>query len=146
MAEHDVETRPLTGLAVTDATAARAGSIAGMLLADLGADVVRIDAADGTNRRPHQSQLPDAVCWDRGKREQRFDRLDPEGDAALAQQLDRSAVLLLDLPPARLEESPLGPSRVGASRPGLVTVWTPPSGRHGSQYRDLGADPLLQAA
>lgn len=145
MADH-TGIRPLIGMVVVDATADRAGSTAGMLLADLGAEVVRVDTVDGANRRPHPSQLPDAVSWDRGKQEQVFASVDPDAGTGLADLLDRATVLLVDLTPARLDESALHPALAGKTRPGLVTVWTPPYGSHGARYRDLASDPLLQAA
>ncbi len=76
-------TLPLDGLSVVDATSRRAGSIAGMLLADLGAAVTRIETADGRHRRPAPGDLPDAVCWDRGKSSLVVDSFDPHTDPTL---------------------------------------------------------------
>ena len=56
---------PLAGVRVIEISTGRVGRIAGMLLADLGADVVTV-VAPGRPPRPPQ---PADVCWDRGKRQ-----------------------------------------------------------------------------
>jgi crotonobetainyl-CoA:carnitine CoA-transferase CaiB-like acyl-CoA transferase len=54
----------LAGVRVLDLTGGLAGPVAGMLLADLGADVIKIQAA-GAGRPGERAGLP---MWDRGKR------------------------------------------------------------------------------
>ena len=137
---------PLDGLVVVDLCENRAGSVAGMLLADLGADVQRVESVDGDHRRASPTRAPDAVCWDRGKRTTIVGALDPECDADLAALLDHADVVLLDGTPAALDGSPLDPQRLLAARPRLAVVWLPPYGATGESYRDLPSDPLLLAA
>ena len=90
----------LAGLSVVELCNDRAGSVAGMLLADLGADVVRIESSSGEHRRPEPSRSPDAVCWDRRKRTQLVERLDPHRDGALRELLAGADVALVDGGPA----------------------------------------------
>src|SRR5262245_2865785 len=101
--------RVLAGLKVVDLCNDRAGSVAGMLLADLGADVVRVEGSDGQHRRPPPIQLPDAVCWDRHKRTQVAAQLDPQGDVGLHDLLDAADVALVDGSPEAMRDSKLSP-------------------------------------
>jgi hypothetical protein len=73
----------LAGVRVLDLTDGLAGPVAGMLLADLGADVIKIQAA-GAGRADARAGLP---MWDRGKR---VAVLDPAAPADL-QALDTLA-------------------------------------------------------
>jgi len=50
------------GVRVLELTRGIAGRTAGMLLADLGADVVR-----ASDDRPDTERDPGGLCWDRGK-------------------------------------------------------------------------------
>src|ERR1700728_5421429 len=53
---------PFAGVRVLELTRGIAGRTAGMLLADLGADVVR-----ASDDRPDTERDPGGLCWDRGK-------------------------------------------------------------------------------
>src|SRR5277367_1199944 len=55
-------TGPFAGVRVLELTRGIAGRTAGMLLADLGADVVR-----ASDDRPDAERDPGGLCWDRGK-------------------------------------------------------------------------------
>src|ERR1700756_5468876 len=85
---------PFAGIRVLELTRGIAGRTAGMLLADLGSDVVR-----ASDDRPGTERDPGGVCWDRGK------MLTPL-DGASASELRRLAavadVLLTDLRPAEI--------------------------------------------
>lgn len=54
---------PLHGIRVLEISDGMAARVAGMLLAELGADVARIVTGD-----PTPDQSPEGLCWDRGKR------------------------------------------------------------------------------
>ena len=77
---------PLAGVRVLELTTSVAGQTAGMLLADLGADVVRL-AGDGDVER---TGLPGWLCWNRGKTivagGADLDRLLPRADVLLARR------------------------------------------------------------
>src|SRR5437879_12599018 len=55
---------PLVDIRVVDLTSYIAGSYAAMMLADLGADVFKVESLAGDSFR----ELPGFVGWDRGKR------------------------------------------------------------------------------
>src|SRR5882762_605999 len=54
----------LNGIRVLDLSEGIAPSVAGMLLADFGADVVKVESPGGDRTRRH----PGSVAWNRGKR------------------------------------------------------------------------------
>src|ERR1700734_249320 len=83
---------PLTGVRVIEISTGRVGRIAGMLLADLGADVITIVAPG----RPPRPLDPADICWDRGKRQLEAADEDAVGLAADAD------VLLVNATPADL--------------------------------------------
>jgi crotonobetainyl-CoA:carnitine CoA-transferase CaiB-like acyl-CoA transferase len=126
---------PLAGVRVIEISTGRVGRIAGMLLADLGADVVTV-VAPGRPPRPPQ---PADVCWDRGKRQ--FEAAD-EDALRLAADAD---VLLVDATPAGIAARGLTSPRLREVAPEVVHVWLPPYGEFG-EWRDLPEDPLFLAA
>lgn len=131
---------PFTPIRVLELTRGIAGRTAGMLLADLGADVVR--AADD---EPGDPRDPGGLCWDRGKTLTPLPGTDT-GDAAGLRRLAGAAdVLLTDLRPADLEGHWASSRSSRQASPRLVHAWLPPYAAHG-RWRDLPDDPLLLAA
>lgn len=109
---------PLQGLHVVEIAAIGPVPLAGMLLADLGADVVRID-------RPEPSGLGLAMAprYDvnaRGRRSVVLDLRAPAGRDAALRVVDRADVLLEGLRPGAMERLGLGPADCQARHPGLV--------------------------
>lgn len=125
---------PLAGVRVIEVSRGAAGRLAGMLLADLGADVVRV-LAPGTT--PHDEADPAGVSGDRGKRRVELSDDDVRGLAA------DTDVFLVNLVPAELRDRRLGSADVQA--PATVHVWLPPYAETG-QWCDLPDDPLILAA
>ena len=80
----------LAGVRVLDLTGGMAGAVAGMLLADLGADVVKVHPP-GPAARPGRPAL---AMWDRGKRAATADPSSAEDLAALDQLIAGADVLL----------------------------------------------------
>ena len=136
---------PLEGVQVVELCGDRAGSVAGMLLADLGASVTRVEAESGHLQRPSPLELADPVCWDRAKRRLVVEVLDPVGDPELAELLGRADIVLVDGGPDRVHGGHLDPERLAAASSRSVVTWLPPYGAHGG-YGGLPADALLLSA
>ncbi|WP_181063062.1 CoA transferase [Nocardia nova] len=131
---------PLAGVRVLELSAGQAGRTAGMLLADLGADVVRAVPEDWAPAAPDSPEGPQDLCWDRGK------RFTPAADPAAVRRLARAAdVVLDDASPGAERPTGLDSESLCASAPALVHVSMPPHGTVG-RWRDLPADPLLTSA
>jgi crotonobetainyl-CoA:carnitine CoA-transferase CaiB-like acyl-CoA transferase len=108
-----------------------------MLLADLGADVVR-----ASDDEPASERDPGGLCWDRGKV---LTLLDGTGTGELRRLAAAADVLLTDLRPAEIDVHWAGPVASAAANPRLVHAWLPPYAARG-RWRDLPDDPLLLAA
>lgn len=128
----------LDGIRVIELTTSTAGQTAGMLLADLGADVVRLlDApvADDIAR----TGRPGWLCWNRGKR-----LAGPlsHSDRDVDRLLRRADVLLVDLGPRARAAARLDAGRLRERFPSLVSVWMPPIAARG-RWSELPHDQLL---
>src|SRR2546428_13072217 len=86
---------PLDGIAVVDLTSYIAGSYAGMMLADMGARVTKVEALAGDSFR----ELPGFYGWNRGKRSIAVDLKTPAGRPILQGLAQRSDRFLEDQPP-----------------------------------------------
>ncbi|MFC9672652.1 MULTISPECIES: CaiB/BaiF CoA transferase family protein [unclassified Streptomyces] len=116
---------PLSGLLVADFSRILAGPYATMLLADLGADVIKVESPGGDDTRSWMPPVRDGVATyylgvNRGKRSLALD-LREEEDARLAQRLARRAdVLIENLKPGGMARYGLGYDDLAADNPGLV--------------------------
>jgi crotonobetainyl-CoA:carnitine CoA-transferase CaiB-like acyl-CoA transferase len=84
-------TTALDGIRVVDLTAGLAGPVAGMLLADLGADVIKVHPPGGGTA----DGGPGQHMWDRGKRTAVADPASPADQAALDELIGRADVVLM---------------------------------------------------
>ncbi|MEV0315362.1 CaiB/BaiF CoA transferase family protein [Nonomuraea fuscirosea] len=148
MTDH-VPDGPLTGVLVADFSRVLAGPYATMLLADLGADVVKVEGPGGDDTR---SWTPPArgtastyyLGVNRGKRSIALD-LRQEGDAGLARELARRAdVLVENFRPGGLTKYGLDYDTVSAANPGLVYASISGFGS-GAGARVPGYDLMVQA-
>ncbi|GAB2745256.1 CaiB/BaiF CoA-transferase family protein [Salinifilum aidingensis] len=103
---------PLAGVRVVELAGIGPAPFCGMLLADLGADVVRVD-------RPQNAGNP-ADVLDRGKRSLAVDLKHADGAAAVRGLADRADVLLEGLRPGVTERLGIGPEDCWRSNPALV--------------------------
>ncbi len=112
-----MSTGPLAGCRIVELGGIGPGPFAGMLLADLGAEVVRID-------RPERMSDPDAGgpadVSNRGKRSVVIDLKHPDGAAAVLGLIDHAAVLIEGFRPGVTERLGIGPHECLARNPGLV--------------------------
>ena len=85
--------QPLTGIRVVDLTRVLSGPFATMLLADMGADVVKIETPQGDTVRG-QGEVVAGLSWyfasfNRNKRSVVLDLRQDEGKAVLARLIER---------------------------------------------------------
>ena len=140
---------PLTGLLVADFSRILAGPYATMLLADLGAEVIKVEGPKGDDTRSWMPPVRDGVSTyylgiNRGKRSIALDLRDQK-DAALARELARRAdVFIENFKPGGLTKYGLDYESVRADNPGLV--YTSISGFGTGPGRDVpGYDLMVQA-
>jgi alpha-methylacyl-CoA racemase len=108
---------PLAGLRVVEVAGIGPGPFAGMMLADAGADVVRVDRIDGGGRVTGDGAL-DVVG--RGKRSIAVDLKRPQGVEVVLRLVDRSEVLFEGFRPGVVERLGIGPEACLARNPSLV--------------------------
>lgn len=126
----DRQTAPLAGLRVLELGQIAAGPFAGSLLADLGADVVKVerpDGGDGMRAWPPLSEnaagrafSENFAALNRNKRSAAFDLKDPGDLARLAQLAAVADVLVENFRPGVLERLGLGWEALSARNPRLV--------------------------
>jgi crotonobetainyl-CoA:carnitine CoA-transferase CaiB-like acyl-CoA transferase len=116
---------PLAGLLVADFSRVLAGPYASMLLADLGAEVVKVESPAGDDTRSWQPPVRDGVATyylavNRNKRSVALDLKDP-GDLALAQELAaRADVVMENFRPGGLARFGLDYDAVASANPRVV--------------------------
>ena len=109
---------PLTGLRVVELASIGPGPLCAMLLADLGAEVIRIDRTE-----PSGLGVPMDVKFEVSGRNRRSVALDikqPAGRDAALRLIDRADVLIEGFRPGVAERLGIGPEVCQARNPGLV--------------------------
>jgi len=139
----------LTGIRVLDLSAYIAGPYGCTLLADLGADVVKIEPPSGDNLRNYPSTL-EGECRlflgaNRGKRSIAIDLKTAEGLALLKELVAQADVLVHNFRNGVAERLGLGYEDLKASHPGLVYASLSGYGNSGPLQRTAGFDQVLQA-
>ncbi len=107
---------PLTGVRVVELAGIGPGPFAAMLLADLGADVVRVDRPGGTGLAID----PDHDITNRNKRSMIVDLKSPDGPAHVLDLAARADVLIEGYRPGVAERLGVGPDACHARNPRLV--------------------------
>ncbi len=121
----DRSTGPLSGLLVADFSRVLAGPYATMLLADLGAEVVKVESPGGDDTRAWTPPVRDGISTyylavNRNKRSVALD-LNDDHDVLLARELaGRADVLIENFKPGGLDRFGLGYDDVAAANPGVV--------------------------
>ena len=127
---------PLQGLRVVELAGIGPGPFAAMLLADLGADVLRIDRPGATP----MFGTSDVDLLNRGRRSVAVDLKHPQGAETVLALVERADVLLEGFRPGVAERLGLGPDACLARNPRLVygrmTGW----GQEGPLARTAGHD------
>ncbi|WP_433413170.1 CaiB/BaiF CoA transferase family protein [Microtetraspora malaysiensis] len=113
-----VTSGPLAGTVVVELAGIGPGPFATMLLADLGADVIRVDRIVPGDPRLEQRYRKDVV--NRGKRSIAVDLKKPDGRDLVLDLIERADVLVEGYRPGVAERLGLGPEDCAARNPRLV--------------------------
>jgi formyl-CoA transferase len=141
---------PLTGIKVIEVGQALAGPYAGVILADMGADVIKVEKPDGGDDArlwgpPFHDG--DAVGFHANNRNKRSITLDikDQADVARLKALAADAdILIQNLRPGIVDQFGIGPAALTAVNPRLIycSIWA--FGNAGPLKLAPGFDPLLQ--
>ena len=124
----------LEGIRVVDATQGMAGSLATMILADFGAEVIRLEPAAGDPGWSHPAYL----LWQRGKKSIQFDWDSTHGRVKLNRLIEGADVMVESLRPSDADRMGFGYQRACTLNPGLVYLSISAFG-HDGPYCDLKA-------
>jgi len=135
---------------VIDMTTSYAGPTAAMYLADLGADVVKVERSGGDDTRTWGPPFVDgASAWfasaNRNKRSVTVDARSDRGREVLHRMLDGADVLLVNVSPAKLSSLGLGPDTVRERWPRLIYCVLSGFGIDGPDHARPGYDLAAQA-
>ncbi|HEY7662447.1 MAG TPA: CoA transferase [Xanthobacteraceae bacterium] len=154
MAQAEADTAALSGIRVLDLTTNYA-AYAGRLLADLGADVVRVEPPEGSavRRLAPSARARSGECvsfahafLDAGKRSVTLDLASAAGRARLAQLAAASDVVIETGAPSAQAGAPLDFAAIARRNPALVLVSISPFGRGGPYGGHAATDLTLLAA
>lgn len=140
---------PLAGLRVIELATILAGPLTGMLLADHGADVIKVEHPRGDPLRTHgPAKGGVGLLWKvigRNKRTVTLDLRVPDGQELLLRLVAGADVLIENFRPGTLEGWNLGPERLHAANPGLVILRTTGFGQDGPYRRRPGFGTIAEA-
>jgi crotonobetainyl-CoA:carnitine CoA-transferase CaiB-like acyl-CoA transferase len=141
---------PLEGLRVVELASFVAAPSAGALLADLGADVTKIEVPQGEIYRHSTprlagiksdfSEAPHFQMDNRGKRSIALDVTRPAAQKAVARLVDGADVFLTNMLPHRLAKYGLDPEALRARRPELIVGVLTGYGRKGPDVKRASFD------
>ena len=140
----------LDGVRVIDLSRVLAGPFCGMLLADMGADVIKVeDTGSGDESRtwpPHKgSESAAYLVINRNKRDLTLDLKAPDGAAVLRNLVKRADVLIENFRTGTMEGFGLGYDVLSTLNPGLIYCSISAFGRTGPRKDGAGYEALMQA-
>jgi crotonobetainyl-CoA:carnitine CoA-transferase CaiB-like acyl-CoA transferase len=131
---------PLGGLHVLDLGAVLAGPLAGTLLAELGADVTKVEPLEGAAQRELNWQV------NRGQQSLSVNLRDPDGHAVFASVVETADAVLDNFRPGVLARLDIAHDALAKVKPDIVTASITAYGDTGPYAGLPGFDPILQAA
>ena len=134
--------RPLEGVRVLDLGAFIAGTFAPTVLANYGADVIKVEPAGGDPFRPYGLLF---VGHNLGKRSLAMDLKHPDGRAAFESIVRQSDVVLDNFRMGVRERLGIDYATLSAINPRIITCSVTGYGPRGPLAAGPGFDPLLQA-
>jgi crotonobetainyl-CoA:carnitine CoA-transferase CaiB-like acyl-CoA transferase len=140
---------PLEGVRVLDLTTMVAGPIAAMMLADQGADVIKVESPSGDLMRhfPYRRNGMSAsfLSCNRNKRSLAIDIKAGEGLQIVLKLIATADVLIHNFRPGAAERIGLGEKELSAIRPEIVYVSITGFGESGPYANQRAYDPVIQA-
>lgn len=142
--------KPLAGVKVLEIANIMAGPFAGMLLADMGAEVTKVEGLKGDMSRAFpplvNGESVSFASLNRNKRSIAVDLKNPEGLAVVRRLAEEADVLLENNRPGALDKLGLGPDQLKAVNPKLVYVSVSGFGQTGPDRRRGGINLIAEAA
>jgi crotonobetainyl-CoA:carnitine CoA-transferase CaiB-like acyl-CoA transferase len=144
--------KPLDGFRVLDFTQNVAGPLAGQVLADLGAEVIKVEAPGGEAARHITSVLPGRpplatyfLPNNRGKKSVAVDLTTEQGKQQVLQLSDTADVILEGFRPGVMEKLGLGPNVLQSRNPKLIYARVSAFGGNGPHGDRPGVDLMVAA-
>jgi crotonobetainyl-CoA:carnitine CoA-transferase CaiB-like acyl-CoA transferase len=142
--------KPLEGIRVLEITNVLSGPYAGMLLADMGADVIKVEALKGDMARAFpplvNGESVSFASLNRNKRSLAIDLKHPQGLAVVKKIAEISDVVLENNRPGAMDKLGLGTEQLKATNPKLVYVSISGFGQTGPDRRRGGLNVIAEAA
>ena len=142
--------QPLDGVRILDFTRHMAGPYATVLLADYGADVVKIESTPDGDASRTTGELVDGkvsapfLMWNRGKRSLALDMRTPKGREIIRRLALEADVVFENYKPGTAEKMGIGYDDLKELNPGLIYISLSAFGR-GPLEPFPGTDPVVQA-
>ncbi|MEM9652951.1 MAG: CoA transferase [Actinomycetota bacterium] len=146
--------RPLAGLVVVELATGVSGPYAGKLLADYGAEVIKVEPPTGDwsraegarpGERPDRETSPLFLHLNTNKRSVVLDLTSEDGAATAARLIATADVVIESFPPGRMAELGLAPDDLRQANPRLVVTSVTPFGQDGP-YADLPSAEIVSYA
>jgi crotonobetainyl-CoA:carnitine CoA-transferase CaiB-like acyl-CoA transferase len=132
---------PLDSVRVVDLTSYIAGSYAAMQLADMGADVVKVESLEGDSFR----ELPGFFGWNRGKRSIAVNLKTRDGCLIVEKLAARGDVFMENMRPGVADRLGVGHRHLSSLNPRLIYCSITAFGSTGPGTERPGFDPIFQA-
>lgn len=141
---------PLAGIRVIDFGRFIAGPYCGMLLADMGADVIRVDRRQGSEDRYLCPVSPSGdgamfLSLNRNKRSLTLDTAKPEASEIICRLVKRADVVVANLPIDVIEKMRLDYDSLRAIKPDIILARISTFGPDGPYASRVGFDTIAQA-
>ncbi len=133
---------PLDGVTVLDFASYIAGSYGPMILAQLGAKVIKIESLEGDSFRHFGFGF---LGWNQGKRGLSLNLASPEGREIIHGLADKADIVVENLRPGRMRKFGFDYESLAARNPRIIYMSVNAFGNRGPEHNQPGFDPLLQA-
>ncbi|MFT4676610.1 MAG: crotonobetainyl-CoA:carnitine CoA-transferase CaiB-like acyl-CoA transferase [Patiriisocius sp.] len=140
---------PLEGIKVLDLTAMVSGPVATMILADQGAEVIKVEPPGGEQMRhmglPHNGVPATFFSCNRGKKSIVIDLKTDSGKGVLSDLIVDTDILVQNFRPGAIERMGFGESSVRKLNPKIIFVSISGFGEQGPYAHKRVYDPVIQA-